>query len=186
MTDQEKYILVNLEDEKSKELASIISNSTARKILNYLADKDEISETNISKELNLPLSTVHYNLQQLKKNNLVQTKHFIYSEKGKKIELYSIVKKVIVIAPKYTRESLIKNILPLFLISAIISFIIQYLSNLKTQIPGSLEKAAYAPAMEITQKTLQVTQNHYGYWFLIGAWSILIIYLIIQYLNNKN
>ena len=58
---------IKLEDEKSKELATIISNSTSRKILNYLSTKDEVSESDISKELKLPLSTIHYNLKQLKK-----------------------------------------------------------------------------------------------------------------------
>src|SRR3989344_344747 len=123
MQNEEKYILVNLEDEKSKEMATIISNSTSRKILNYLSTKDEVSESDISKELKLPLSTIHYNLKQLKKNSLVETKHFVYSEKGKKIELYRVVKKFIVIAPKYSQVNLIKNLLPLFLISAAIFLI---------------------------------------------------------------
>src|SRR3989344_7846836 len=129
MQNEEKYILVNLEDEKSKEMATIISNSTSRKILNYLSTKDEVSESDISKELKLPLSTIHYNLKQLKKNNLVETKHFIYSEKGKKIELYRVVKKFIIIAPKYSQVNLIKNLLPLFLISAVVGGLIQLFAN---------------------------------------------------------
>src|SRR3989344_3803575 len=112
MDNQEKYILVSLE-------------------------KDKASETEISKELRLPLSTVHYNLQQLKKNSLVETKRFMYSEKGKKIEFYRVVKKFIVIAPKYTRRNLINQVLPLFLISAGIAFIIQWLSNLTSKVSTS-------------------------------------------------
>ena len=129
MSNQEKFILVSLEEEKAKQIANIISNSTSRKILDYLANKDEASESEVSRELNLPLSTVHYNLQQLKKNNLVETKHFMYSDKGKKIEFYRVVKKFIVIAPKYTQTNLLKNILPLFLVSTVIGGLIQLFTN---------------------------------------------------------
>lgn len=190
MSNQEKYILVSLEDEKAKELANIISNTTSRKILDYLSTKDEASESEISKELNLPLSTVHYNLQQLRKNNLVETKHFIYSEKGKKIELYRVVKKFIVIAPKYTRKNLINSVLPLFLISAGISLIIQWLSNLQTRAADFAQKtvseesikiaqSAAAPAMEVAKI------NYYGYWFLAGAWVILIIYILLNLIKRR-
>src|SRR3989344_3177307 len=142
MANQEKYILVSLEEEKAKQIANIISNSTSRKILDYLANKDEASESEVSRELNLPLSTVHYNLQQLKKNNLVETKHFMYSDKGKRIEFYRVVKKFIVIAPKYTQTSLLKNILPLFLISAFIGGLIQLFSNLETRSVVLSQKSA--------------------------------------------
>ena len=185
MSNQEKYILVSLEEEKAKQLANVISNSTSRKILGYLSTKDEASESEISKELNLPLSTVHYNLQQLKKNNLVETKHFMYSEKGKRIDFYRVVKKFIVIAPKYTQKSLIKNILPLFLVSAIVAALIQLFSNIKTQTGFEsqiLQKsAAYAPS--ITQEVAK--SPSYGLWFLIGAWSILIIYILVNFIKRR-
>ena len=187
MQNEEKYILVNLEDEKSKELATIISNSTSRKILNYLSTKDEVSESDISKELKLPLSTVHYNLKQLKKNSLVETKHFVYSEKGKKIELYRVVKKFIVIAPKYTRKNLIQNILPLFLISAAISLIIQFVNNLGNKTTSLSQKAFSDEAAQLAMPVAEVvTKTYYGYWFLIGAWSILVIYLIINLIKKRS
>ncbi len=191
MSNEEKYILVSLEDDKAKDLANVISNATSRKILGYLSNKDEISETDISKELKLPLSTIHYNLQQLKKNNLVETKHFIYSEKGKKIELYRVVKKFIVIAPKYTRKSLINSVLPLFLVSAAIAYIIQLSTkvqnNLVEKSSDIAQKSAGAPqAMQETIQQVSIVNNfNYGLWFLIGAWTILIIYIVIN-LIKKN
>ena len=143
MPNQEKYILVSLEEEKAKQLANIISNATSRKILDYLSTKDEASETEIAKELNSPLSTIHYNLQQLKKNNLVEVKHFMYSNKGKRVEFYRVVKKFIVIAPKYSQPGLLKNILPLFLISALIGGLIQVFTNTKNMVfTDTLQKAA--------------------------------------------
>jgi predicted transcriptional regulator len=186
MSNQEKYILVSLEEEKAKHLANIISNSTSRKVLDHLSTKDEASESEIAKELNLPISTIHYNLQQLKKNNLIETKHFMYSDKGKKVEFYRVVKKFIVIAPKYTQTSLLKNILPLFLISAVIGGVIQFFTNLGMGTfseTNLLQKSAdYAQELVTPAQINQVvsTTNYYGVWFLAGAWFILIIYIIIQ------
>ncbi|MEK6841273.1 MAG: helix-turn-helix domain-containing protein [Nanoarchaeota archaeon] len=186
MPNQEKYILVSLEEEKAKQLANIISNATSRKILDYLSTKDEASETEIAKELNSPLSTIHYNLQQLKKNNLVEVKHFMYSNKGKRVEFYRVVKKFIVIAPKYSQPGLLKNILPLFLISALIGGLIQVFTNTKNMVfTDTLQKAASQEmAAPLAQVSPQVT-NYYGLWFLFGAWFILIIYIIIQNIKKK-
>ena len=190
MPNQEKYILVNLEDEKAKNIANIISNSTSRKLLDYLSSKDEASESEVAKELNLPISTVHYNLQQLKKNNLVEVKHFMYSDKGKKMEFYRVVKKFIIIAPKYTQTNLLKNILPLFLISALIGGLIQLFSNTRNFSQNLAEKTAYAPTQGLAAPTEAVQNisaiNYYGLWFLFGAWFILIIYFIIQNIRKKN
>ena len=202
MANEEKYILFNLEEDKSKDLANVISNTTSRKLLNFLADKEEASETEIAKELKLPLSTVHYNLQQLKKSKLVETKHFMYSDKGKKIEYYSVVKKFIVIAPSYS-SSLLKKLLPLFLISAGISFIIQkfygfttktlsYTQDVVNKIPEGAQGAASSAIDKANEETTKqivniVTQipNYYGYWFLIGSWTILLIYLVINLIKKR-
>lgn len=115
----DKFIISSLHDEKSKEIAEIIANKTARKILDYLTEKDA-SETDISKELNLPLSTVHYNTQKLLKTKLIEVKDYFWSEKGNKINIYRVARKLIVIAPKYARGyDTLKSIIPAILISAI-------------------------------------------------------------------
>ena len=75
--------MVSLEEGKAKELAEVITNDTSRKILNYLADQEDVVETDLAKELGLPLSTVHYNLQKLVKAGLVATEEFHYSKKGR-------------------------------------------------------------------------------------------------------
>src|SRR3989339_689756 len=100
----EKFLMISLEEDKSKELAQIISNPTARKLLDFLSEKD-YCESDIAKKLNLPISTVHYNIQALLKNNLVEEKDFVWSEKGKKVNLYGLANKLIIIAPKGQKES---------------------------------------------------------------------------------
>src|SRR3989344_8591300 len=121
----EKYILVSLEEEKSKQLANVLSNNTSRKVLDFLANRN-MSETELSDELKMPISTVHYNVQNLLKNNLVEVKDFLYSEKGNKINIYKLSRKLIIIAPRGIE---IKNILPVVGISLLASGIIYLLTK---------------------------------------------------------
>ena len=59
------FLLVYLNEQKTKKLAETITSETSRKILNYLAEKEHDTETSIAKELNAPISTIHYHLQRL-------------------------------------------------------------------------------------------------------------------------
>ncbi len=79
----EKFLLLNLEETKSKELAQVIVSETSRKILNLLSEKS-YAETHIAKKLDMPLSIVHYNVQALLKSDIIEVKDFLWSEKGKK------------------------------------------------------------------------------------------------------
>ena len=62
MGKREKFVLVSLKEEKSKELAQVISNETSRKILDYLSEKDA-SESEIAKKLKIsqPAVSSFYN-----------------------------------------------------------------------------------------------------------------------------
>lgn len=116
---KESFILVSLEEGKTKKLAQTISNETCRKILNFLSQKDYATESQISKELSLPISTVHYNLKALQQNGLVEVEEFHYSKKGREVDHYTLANKLIVIAPKAPSESImnkLKKILPVALI----------------------------------------------------------------------
>ena len=91
---KEKFVLVSLKEEKAKELAQIIANESCRKILDYLAEK-EATESELAEKLNLPISTVHYNLQHLIEGSLVTVEEFHYSEKGKEVNHYKLANKYI-------------------------------------------------------------------------------------------
>lgn len=96
---KESFMLVSLKEDKAKKLAQVISNPTCTKILDYLAGRDA-TETQIAKDLKVPLSTVHYNLQQLVDAKLVVIDEFHYSEKGREVNHYKLANKYIIIAPK--------------------------------------------------------------------------------------
>ena len=80
----EKFLLVDLNETKTKKLAETITSLTSRKILSHLAESKD-TESLIAKKNNIPISTVHYHLQKLVKTGLVKINGFTYSKKGKEI-----------------------------------------------------------------------------------------------------
>ncbi len=211
----EKFILVNLGDEKSKKLANVVGNETSVKILDYLSEKEEASESEVSKNLKISISTVHYNLQQLKKVGLVEVKEFKWSEKGREIDLYKLAKKYIVIAPKESKglKTRLKGILPVAIIAAIIGGVIQVYNYNKRFISSSFarigdvevfssgvsEKVAMESgdlagvamtdvAPNVTASAPEVivkVASNNGLWFVIGALFALVVYLIWNYRRIK-
>jgi len=119
---EDKYVLMGLGDENSKEVAEILSNKTCKAILDTLSDHIELSEKDISKKLGIPINTVEYNLKKLIKVGLIEkTKNYFWSVKGKKIPMYKIVRKHIIISPhKKPSLSALKAVLPMILIFAFI------------------------------------------------------------------
>ncbi len=126
----EKFILVSLEDEKSKKLAEVISNKTSRRILEYLSEKEGTS-TDISRELGIALSTVEYNLKNLVKAELVDAGEFRWSPKGRQQDIYKVKKKYIVIAPGKSTElkEVLNKILPVGIVGIIAAGVIEYMTR---------------------------------------------------------
>ena len=121
------FLLLSMEDEKIKKISNVISNESCRKILDCLSAK-EASESELAEKLGIPISTVHYNLQQLMETGLIDSKEFHYSKKGKEVNHYKLANKYIIIAPKKTfgiKEKL-KSILPVALIIGAITLVLQY------------------------------------------------------------
>src|SRR3989344_2211124 len=77
---KQNFLLVSLEESQSKQLAEVLSNDTSRKLIDYLSEHEDATETGLSKTLNIPLPTVHYNLQKLKEAQLVTVEEFHHSK----------------------------------------------------------------------------------------------------------
>ena len=92
------FLLVDLNESKTKKLAETITSDTSRKILNYLAEKEQDTETKIAEQLLLPISTVHYHLQKLQEAGLILVEEFHYSPKGREVNHYKLANKYIIIA----------------------------------------------------------------------------------------
>lgn len=206
----ESFILVNLKETESKRLAQVISNDTSRKILDYLVNKQDATASDIAKALSLPLSTTQYNLQHLVEAKLLISDEYHYSEKGKEVDHYRLSNKFVIIAPQSSKFESIKEklmkILPVGILTVATAGIIQLVTG-RTGLftAGSqLESApsrllAAAPmakdaAIDTAAETLsavstapEIIQSYpnIALWFLIGAFSALTIYFLID-LFRKN
>lgn len=181
----EKYLMFSLDDDSSKKLGEIISNETARKIMNLVAEK-ELSASEIANNLKLPLNTVGYNLTKLVEAGLLIESKSFWSVKGKKIPVYEVARKHIVISPKKTYPSRIGTILPVIIVALIFSIFVLTQNNSVVQ--QNLQKnsdtsAETAPALATSAGNGADVVNGLGLvtWFLIGIWILIVAFVIWSY-----
>ena len=204
----QNFLLVDLNEKKTKKLAETITSDTSRKILNYLAEKEHDTETNIAQELKIPISTVHYHLQKLTEASLIIAEEFHYSKKGREINHYKLANKYIIIAPRKVsglRQAL-KNVLPVGIIalgiSAVIKIMTSFTSRTGSFAAENLQKTApmleqatadqvMAEAIPLAQEIggnclpqITYSQPDIALWFLVGSLSAIVIYLIIIILKE--
>lgn len=113
----EKQIMIDLDDPRTEKIAEIMANKSAKRVLGALAEK-QMSEGDIAKALEMPLNSVEYNLKKLVDSGLVvKTSDFFWSSRGKKIPVYKVADRKIVISPRTG----FKGIIPAILISGAIA-----------------------------------------------------------------
>lgn len=171
----DKFIMMGLGDERSKDIADVLSNKTCKKIIDYLADTKEASEKDISDALSIPINTTEYNLNKLVKSGLVEkAKNFFWSTKGRKIDMYKLARKHIIISPKSKPNMKnLKTILPVILIAAVFIalaalFLIpdtNIFQNNQNPIPqtGSNENLKQFSSLEQLKDFLNTTNQQSGY-----------------------
>lgn len=125
------FLLLSLDDEKTKNIANVVSNKSCKKILDYLAENDDVTESQVAKDLNLAISTVHYNLKQLIESGLVLSEEFHYSKKGREVSHYKLANKVIIIAPKKEKNfsDILKNFFAITGISAGVAGVMHFFNR---------------------------------------------------------
>lgn len=147
------FLMLDLDDAKTKKVANIVGNESCRKILNLLTERS-YTESELAKELNIPISTIHYNLQQLIEGGLVVTDEFHYSDKGKEVNHYKLANKYIIIAPKkpYGIKQKLRSILPALGIAALVSALIHFWTRMQTT---EMTKAMADTAQEVPRRTFE-------------------------------
>ena len=187
-----KYINIDLDDERIKDLADVISNKTSKKIISYLADK-ESSETEISRDLKLRANTVNYNIKKLLQSGLIEkSKKWNWSVKGKKIPYYIIADKKIVISPKS-----LGNVKQTFMALAATGFAAlgvkyyteQQFTRMALETSENVDKVASSAesvtsgadvAQAAIEVTTQITQMpDLWIWFFLGGLVALVIYFLL-------
>lgn len=118
---KEDYMKMSLNDKRAKNLASVIGSKACDRILELLSENPELSEKDIANELKMPINTVEYNLKNLLGAHLIEkSSSFFWSPKGRKIALYKLSNKSILISPRdFSLSSKLKTILPVSLLAGI-------------------------------------------------------------------
>lgn len=203
--EEETLMLLSMKD--SKAVADALANKTAQKILSYIAENKEATESELAEKLNVPLPTIHYNIQQLKNSNLLKTKEFFWSKKGKKMRVFTLAKKYIIIAPSKSKTSLkqLKGLLPVAIISVIGAGLIALFQKSKTTLLDSgqniaaniPETAGKTLAEEATKQTTDAIANNItqipqtiqelniALWFLLGSLFAIILVFIINKIKKN-
>ena len=201
------FLLISLDEKKSKKIAEAINNDTGRKILDHLAKK-ECTESDLAKELNIPISTIHYNLKQLMDANLVIVDEFHYSSKGKEVNHYKLANKYIIIAPKQSDNRFmeaLQKIIPLGIITAVAGGLLTIFRFANSGATNSMAKSAALDTAQAAPRLMAANagadlstaapeafhvarpflQSEMITWFFIGALSIIIIYFLYEVVKKR-
>jgi len=109
----EKLLILPLGKE-SKKITQVITKDTARQIIELLAE-DSMSASDIATQLDVPLTTIKYNLENLIDVGLIKIKRIKYSEKGRQVKVYAPIRKLIVLVPEKTDSTSVMNVLKKYL-----------------------------------------------------------------------
>ncbi|MFA6089694.1 MAG: helix-turn-helix domain-containing protein [Candidatus Woesearchaeota archaeon] len=181
---EKKFILISMDDNRAKKLADVLGNKTCNKIIDFLAEKNA-SEKDIADALKIPINTIEYNLNKLLSAGLVEkSKNYFWSRKGKKIDIYKVSNKSIIISPKNKISSKIKSIVPAVLLSLAGTIGIKYYYSSQEatrQIANDLAVKS-ASAMAESENYFSSAQAFpvWG-WFLIGSLTAILIITIINW-----
>lgn len=190
--DENHFMLVSLEDSKSKAISEVLGSKTCKKIISYLSERKEASQKDLSNALNIPMNTLDYNIKKLLDSGFIQKrKNFFWSTKGKKIVMYELSNKSIVISPKKAPSQKLKSILPAFILTAAGTFavwvyekIIYAKESLSDTSQTLLSKGAeITPATGISPSDYLITPHPTPIWawFLAGALLMIVIISIINW-----
>ena len=205
--DDEKLLILPLNDKNSKKISQVIASDTARDILEVIASAPR-STSEIAEQLGIPLTTVQYNLEKLYDAGLVKVARTKYSKKMKPVKLYAPQRKLVVIVPEKTSRTDVLTTLKRYLVVVAFAVVgsgaIEFLS-MRMASP-ILEEAArsvpagngdevpapmYAPLQTpAPEKALEAVAGfdiftHPGLWFLMGSLFVILVVFLLEYRGKK-
>ena len=207
----DRSIMVDLGDPKAKAIAEVIGNKTCNKIIDFLAD-NEATVTDISVKLKMPLNTVDYNIKKLVQSGLIEKASHWWSVKGKKMPVYRVANRQIIISP---RKSLVQAFAWVIGLTGLAALTLKefmgpaYYSTTEqlmyakdsainsvneSLVEGGALMATADRAVEAAPIVLDAS-NSGGFlsflggispwsWFLIGAWFAVFLFFTITLLNK--
>lgn len=178
------FLLISLDDERSKSLAEVLSSKICKEIINLLT-QEELSEKDISEKLNSPINTIEYNLKKLLRAELIEkSSNFFWSVKGKKIPTYKLSNKSIIISSRKSNiNSKIKSLLSITIFVGIGIILIKNLTKVSESV---LKTAVFENSISSAESFAQTsnvfwTSTPAWFWFLLGAIIVCVIFYILNW-----
>ncbi|MFT4310311.1 MAG: ArsR/SmtB family transcription factor [Candidatus Woesearchaeota archaeon] len=176
--------ILHMGHKETQHLTQILSNQTAQHILDALA-QGPLTASALAKQLSVGLSTIHYNLKQLKRAGLLQVDTFHYSSKGRVVDHYSLTHKYVIIAPPtVAKDTISKQVMALLATCGVIflgflGYMVQQVQPMTRQ--ASVQTAMYAmESMEVVEPVVSTT-SHTAWLFLWGAVTSLVVFSIMYF-----
>lgn len=181
--EQKSVHIIKLSE--ANNIAKTISNKTAQLIIEFISSNQKATASTIAKKLDLPASTVHYNLKALLKAGIIDDSEFTYSTKGKTIIHYTLTNNIIVIIPesqdKFSLLNSLKTLVP-SIVGVIIVGIGYALLNKQSANPLP-ESAAFARSFPHTDPQPIISDFFWG--LLLASLIFSLVYLLVMYLHKN-
>jgi len=189
---EKKYMVISIDDPRMGNISEILKNETCKKIISYLSENIEASEKDLVDALKVPASTVEYNIKKLLQSGFIQKrKNFFWSKKGKKIVMYEISNKSILISPKNSSIEKVKSLVPGFLITVAGTFALFVYEKINSTgfSQNTQDYAAQTTQKVVAENVPQITSsipnliNLSPLWisFLIGGILALFIFAMVNW-----
>jgi DNA-binding transcriptional ArsR family regulator len=138
-------------DERSQKIAKAMGSQTANDILQILGEGPK-SLSDITEQLNIPMNTAKYHVENLLDAGLIGVEQTKYSIKGREVKIYTLTNQLLVVAPRQVNaRSLLLKYASLFGIVALATVIISLLPaffGTGSMFRGSANTLNMAPAPE--------------------------------------
>ncbi len=181
----------------ASKVAAALANEKCQRILEHLNTHKDATESQLSKALSIPLSTVHYNMKVLVDAKLVLDNEYSYSEKGKEVTHYKLNKNPIVIIQEESQFDALKALVPAAIISAGVG-IAYWFATKTAAMPQAapmmaksmpVEEVAADGAMLMMQSAPAalepVAQPAMLPWFLAGVAITLVLALLALFIQKR-
>jgi DNA-binding transcriptional ArsR family regulator len=123
-------------DERAQKIAKAMGSQTASDILRILGDGPR-SLTDVPEQLNIPMNTAKYHIENLLDAGLIAVAQTKYSIKGREVKIYTLTNQLLIVAPRQSNvRSFLLKYASLFGIVAVCSVLISVISPIFG--PGSL------------------------------------------------
>lgn len=140
----ENIIIIEPGDERAKKIAKAMSSKTANDILHLMKNGGHTA-TELADQMNLPLTTVQYHLENLVDANVLDVIDKRWSKKGREVKVYGLRNQLLIVTPDTTNvKSLLLKYASLFVIvvlaSAVMMVVFSTIAPLSAP-PFTMEKA---------------------------------------------